>query len=247
MCRLPIAGRERDAIWDGPGSTGSVVVACPERLVGRYFPGSSIYKRKYQRTHRRSPPAAKPGLGPGRRRCRRFPDPGECCWVWLCTRARLRRSAILESWCRGRWRLGSATHRAWLPTRRTGRLKPDLPVVESPLPSQYRSQASQLPCSRGRARTPAWTATGPSREYAARAAGGFRRVNARTGQSPSRHEQIHAERRAGQHPSRRYRSRSSSVRQHSLRLRWAIRFTAECPVPGALIERLVAARLAEIT
>ena len=49
-CQLPIAGRERDAIWDGPGSTGSVVVACPERLVGRYFSGSSIYKRKYQRT-----------------------------------------------------------------------------------------------------------------------------------------------------------------------------------------------------
>jgi hypothetical protein len=48
--RTRIAGRERDAIWDGPGSTGSVVVACPERLVGRYFPGSSIYKRKYQRT-----------------------------------------------------------------------------------------------------------------------------------------------------------------------------------------------------
>jgi hypothetical protein len=65
--------------------------------------------------------------------------------------------------------------------------------------------------------------------------------------APSRHEQIHAERCAGQHPSRRYRSRSSSVRQHSLRLRWAIRFAAECPVPGALIERLVAARLAEIT
>src|ERR1035437_3010541 len=48
--RRRIAGRERDAIWDGPGSTGSVVVTCPERLVGRYFPGSSIYKRKYQRT-----------------------------------------------------------------------------------------------------------------------------------------------------------------------------------------------------
>jgi hypothetical protein len=36
------------------------------------------------------------------------------------------------------------------------------------------------------------------------------------------------------------------VRQHSLRLRWAIRFIAKCPVPGTLIERLVAARLAEI-
>jgi len=50
LVRGRIAGRERDAIWDGPGSTGSVVVACPERLVGRYFPGSSIYKCKYQRT-----------------------------------------------------------------------------------------------------------------------------------------------------------------------------------------------------
>jgi hypothetical protein len=47
---MPIASRERDAIWDGPGSTGSVVVACPERMVGRYFPGGLIYKRKYQRT-----------------------------------------------------------------------------------------------------------------------------------------------------------------------------------------------------
>src|SRR5664279_2664072 len=50
LSELGIAGRERDAIWDGPGSTGSVVVACPERLVRRYFPGGSIYKRKYQRT-----------------------------------------------------------------------------------------------------------------------------------------------------------------------------------------------------
>lgn len=196
--------------------------------------------------HRRSPPAAKPGLGPGRRRCRRFPGPGECCWVWLSTRARLRRSAILESWCRGRWRLGSATHRAWLSTRRTGRLKPDLPVVESPLPSRYRSRRLNYSCSRARAGTPAWSATGPSREYVARAAGRFRCANARTGQRPSLHEQTHTERRAGQHPSRRCRSRSSSVRQHSLGLRWAIRFTAECPVPRALIERLVGARLAEI-
>lgn len=167
--------------------------------------------------------------------------------MWLCTRARLRRSAILESWCRGRWRLGSATHRAWLSTRRTGRLKPDPPVVESPFPSQYRSRRLNCGVPEGEPGTPAWSATGPSREHVAHAAGRFRCVSARTGQRPSRHERIHAERRAGQHPSRRCRSRSSSVRQHSLRLRWAIRFTAGCPVPRALIERLVAARLAEIT
>ena len=86
-----------------------------------------------------------PELGPGRRRCRRFPGPGARCWAWHCTRARPRRSVVRASWCRGRWRPGQVRHRAWLPTRRTRRLKPgrpvvesDRPVVESALSSQYR-------------------------------------------------------------------------------------------------------------
>jgi len=79
-----------------------------------------------------------PGLFPGRRRCRRFPGPVARCWAWRCRRARPRRLVVLATWCRGRWRQGPLTHRAWLPTRRTGQLKPDLPVAESPLSSQYR-------------------------------------------------------------------------------------------------------------
>ena len=73
-----------------------------------------------------------------RRRCRRFPGPVAGCWAWRCTRVRPRRLVVPESWCRGRWRQEPVRHRAWPPTRRTRRLKPDLPVAESPLSSQYR-------------------------------------------------------------------------------------------------------------
>ena len=94
--------------------------------------------------------AVTPGPGPGRRRSRRFLGPAAGCWAWRCTGARPRRSVPLASWCRGKWRRGPVTHRAWPPTRRTGRLKPDLPVFESPSSSMYRYRRHpQLPCALG--------------------------------------------------------------------------------------------------
>lgn len=73
--------------------------------------------------------SAMPGMGPGRRRCRRFLGPAAGCWEWRCTRAPPRRSVVLAMWFRCRWRQGPGTHRAWLPTRRTRRPKLDLPVL----------------------------------------------------------------------------------------------------------------------